>query len=357
MPAPMLHSDWDEALVVGKMADGTYVLEYVDEGLIEEGVPASRIAKAGGADAEASAGISLAADEVEAEAEEEQRPSRAEVPAQPEESEEEEESESDDEDPLASEEDFAACASWRGPKPGFCFKKGELGVGYYRDVPLHEAAEAAERARIVLTAAQLANWSVELLAMPPSVGKVDKFVSLFDLPALRVQSLRPSKGGSSPFLFDSLEDWFDKQLPMLSERYPTGAVEVTLRVFLAPQQSVRQGIQHVTFAVDWVRVMIGGDAADEAISGALLKKLGMASRARPAKMLLVLLYRAEKNKITHIWADVDREGLGAKKAATLDDVLLSDAFDTCLAIARKGGAVGSLDPLFHNYHQALTLGM
>ena len=31
--------DWDEALIVGKNADGTYVLEYVDEGLIEENVP------------------------------------------------------------------------------------------------------------------------------------------------------------------------------------------------------------------------------------------------------------------------------------------------------------------------------
>ena len=30
--------DWDEALVVSVGADGTYVLEYVDEGLLEEGV-------------------------------------------------------------------------------------------------------------------------------------------------------------------------------------------------------------------------------------------------------------------------------------------------------------------------------
>ena len=39
----------DEALIVGKSADGTYVLEYVDEGLIEENVPASRIRMPGGA--------------------------------------------------------------------------------------------------------------------------------------------------------------------------------------------------------------------------------------------------------------------------------------------------------------------
>ena len=50
--------DWDEALVVA-CSDGTYVLEYVDEGLIEERVPASRIEKMGGADAEAQ--VSMAA--------------------------------------------------------------------------------------------------------------------------------------------------------------------------------------------------------------------------------------------------------------------------------------------------------
>ena len=32
----------DEALVVADLPVGTYVLEYTDEGLIEEGVPASR---------------------------------------------------------------------------------------------------------------------------------------------------------------------------------------------------------------------------------------------------------------------------------------------------------------------------
>ena len=37
---------------MGKNADGTYVLEYVDEGLIEEGVPASRIRLPGEASGE-----------------------------------------------------------------------------------------------------------------------------------------------------------------------------------------------------------------------------------------------------------------------------------------------------------------
>ena len=40
-----------------------------------------------------------------------------------------------------------------------------------------------------------------------------------------------------------------------------------------------------------------------------------------------------------------------------DDVLLSDVFDTCLTLARKGGAVGSLDPHFHNYWQTAVVGM
>ena len=44
---------------------------------------------------------------------------------------------------------------------------------------------------------------------------------------------------------------------------------------------------------------------------------------------------------------VDSEALGSKRGATLDDVLLSDTFDTCLTLARKGGAVGSLEPLFY----------
>ena len=43
--------DWDEALVVGVHADGTYTLEYTDEGLVEEHVPASLIMSAGGGDA------------------------------------------------------------------------------------------------------------------------------------------------------------------------------------------------------------------------------------------------------------------------------------------------------------------
>ena len=57
------------------------------------------------------------------------------------------------------------------------------------------------------------------------------------------------------------------------------------------------------------------------------------------------MYRAEHNKITNVWADIDKEGLGNKKGATLDDVLVSDVFDRALDLARKGGAQGALDPL------------
>ena len=59
--------DWDEALVVGKNADGTYVLEYVDEGLIEEDVPASRIRLPSGADGAADDGEGIVASFVEGE--------------------------------------------------------------------------------------------------------------------------------------------------------------------------------------------------------------------------------------------------------------------------------------------------
>ncbi|KAL3897598.1 MAG: hypothetical protein SGPRY_013019, partial [Prymnesium sp.] len=51
------------------------------------------------------------------------------------------------------------------------------------------------------------------------------------------------------------------------------------------------------------------------------------------------MYKAEGNRITQIWADVDREALGVKTGATLDDVLVSDIFDRCLTVARKTGAV------------------
>jgi hypothetical protein len=136
---------------------------------------------------------------------------------------------------------------------------------------------------------------------------------------------------------------------------------------------------------------------------------------RPKRMLMVVMYRAEHNQITQIWADLDKEGLGSKKEpparskhppwqsqpecsgrcgtprgrgwatgrpATasgaracclrsrrfisisdesqdlcLDDVLISDAFDRLLAIARKNGAIGSLDPQFHNYHHIPLLNM
>ena len=283
-------SDWDEALIVGVSSNGTYVLEYVDEGLIEEGVPASRITKAGGADAEASAAMASGAGLSDATI------PKAEAAAEEEEQEDDDEEDSDDaEDILESQEEFAASRAWVGRKPGYCFKVGEQGVGYYKDVPLLEKEEAAERAKLVLTAPQLANWSVEVLSMPPSVKKVDQYMGLFDLANLRVQSMTPPAKGSSA-LFASLEAWFSAQLPMLAERVPSGGVEVTLRVFLAPQQSIRMGMQQVTFSVDWVRVAGSCDA--EPLSSALLQRLGLSAR-RPQKSepsgiepLLHLLKRA-----------------------------------------------------------------
>ena len=85
-------------------------------------------------------------------------------------------------------------------------------------------------------------------------------MSLFDLTALRVFSLAAAakapdagtaaasggaaaaiaaaSGGATPALFDSLDIWFRAQLGLLASRVPYGALETTLRVFLAPQQSV-----------------------------------------------------------------------------------------------------------------------
>ena len=368
--------DWDEALIVGVGADGTYSVEYVDEGLLEEGVPSERLAPLGGADALSSAmaasGRPVAFDDDEREPTEEAAALGGgySPPGPPARGGEETTSAAA---VLASTAAFVACSGWLGPKPGYCFKDStEYGVGYHKDVPLHVAAEEEEKARMVLTAAQLANWSVEMLAMPPSVSKVDRYMELFDLPALRVQSLsaapssaartttasaKPAAAGRAPStaLFESLQAWFDAQLGVLARQCSPSEIEVTHRVFLAPQQSVRQGLQHVTFSVDWVSVSAMCDA--EPLSGALLQRMELTGRRPARKMLLVVLYRAEHNKITHVWAELDREGLGSKPKTTLDDVLLSDAFDRALTLARKSGAVGELEPHFYNYHEAPVVGM
>ena len=348
--------DWDEALIIGKLPDGTYVLEYTDEGLIEEGVPADCIIASGGAgaleSAEEVATLGAAAPALQQQREFQQEEESQQQQQQQQQSEEEDSEDSEDEyDPSSEPQDFLRASGWRGARPGYAFRAGASGVGYYKDVPLHIAAEQAERDAMVLTAPQLANWALEQLALPPSLAKADRYFSLFDLPNLRVRSLGKS-GSAPPPLFGSLAEWFGRTLPVLSKRVAPAAVEVTHRVFLAPQQSVRQGIAHTTFSIDWLRV-VGCD--DEPISSAVLRRLNLAAK-RPARMLLVVMYKAERNRITEMWADVDREGLGTKKGASLDDVLLSDAFDRCLALARRSGAVGELEPLFHNYFETQTIG-
>ena len=347
--------DWDEALVVACLPDGTYVLEYVDEGLIEERVPASRIEKMGGADAEAQASMAAGGMPLPTLSDETRAASGGGGDHErPDARDKEESSNDDDDDLLASTEDFIPCVSWRGAKQGYCFKAGDSGVGYYKDVPLLEAYEEAERRKLVLTAPQLANWAVELLEMPPSLQKADRYFGLFDLAHLRVSSLFGHANKAPPALFPSLSSWFDAQLPLLAERLPPQTIETTLRVFLAPKQSLQLGQQQVTFTVDWVKVS-GPSAALEPISSALLKKLGLGER-RPQRVLMVVMYRTQHNRITNVWADIDKEGLGLKKGAKLDDVLMSDAFDRALELARKGGAQGSLEPTFHNYHDIETVG-
>ena len=40
--------------------------------------------------------------------------------------------------------------------------------------------------------------------------------------------------------------------------------------------------------------------------------MGMADK-RPKRMLMVVMFKAEHNQITQMWADLDKEGLGSKK--------------------------------------------
>ena len=189
---------------------------------------------------------------------------------------------------------------------------------------------------------------LEQLRAPPSVKKVDRYMELHNLDALRVHALGSD---DKPALFGSLGAWFDALKPLLAGAVSEDAVGVTLRCFLEPQQTLRQGLEHVTFSVDWL-----SDACDdEALSGALLAEKGLAGR-RPKRMRLVVMYRVERNQITNVWADIDREGLGAKKGASLDDVLVSDVFDRALTLARRGGAIGELTPVVHNYHDIETIG-
>ena len=82
------------------------------------------------------------------------------------EEEEEEESEYESEEEEAADGDFFGRKQWAGVRPGFCFKLGDKGVGYYKDVPYHVAQAAAEKAALKLSAPTLANWFYELLQAP-----------------------------------------------------------------------------------------------------------------------------------------------------------------------------------------------
>ena len=169
-------------------------------------------------------------------------------------------------------------------RPGFCFKLGDKGVGYYKDVPYHISQAAAEKAALKLSAPTLANWFYELLQAPPSAKKADRFYELFQLDVLRVVRLGASHqtlplpltptptptptpaptfnqvglGAShttvNPALFESLPHWFKCYRTMLATKAGPSQLQVTQRVFLEPQQQVRLGLQHVTFSIDWVHV-------------------------------------------------------------------------------------------------------
>ena len=118
------------------------------------------------------------------------------------EEEEEEESEYESEEEEEADGDFFGRKQWAGVRPGFCFKLGDKGVGYYKDVPYHVAQAAAEKAALKLSAPTLANWFYELLQAPPSVKKADRFFELFHLDVLRVVGLGASHTAVNPALFE-----------------------------------------------------------------------------------------------------------------------------------------------------------
>ena len=233
------------------------------------------------------------------------------------------------------------------------------------------------------TAAELSSHMLEHMCASPSVVKAERFMELFALDSLRITTLmhKPLNDRSQPPLFASLDGFWSGYRSVLARRVAASELRTTVRVLLEPHQGLRDAHQ-VTFCIDWMTVMGSCDA--EPLSSALLERMGM---ARPSRMLLVVMYRAERDQITRVWVEIDREGLGAKKDTTLDDVLLSDVFEAsffgaesficpprqpispicrtplfptsqkcilflfeaCLEGARKHGAVGAMEPKFESY--------
>tara|TARA_B110001452_G_scaffold7052_1_gene6342 strand:- start:398 stop:1879 length:1482 start_codon:yes stop_codon:yes gene_type:complete len=355
--------DWDEAVVVGVNPDGTYTVEYTDEGLVEQNVPADRMMRSGGGDAMSLAMQQGWQEDAQDDNDVTKVATTAALGAGEDDAEEEEEEEDDDDE--SDEEDgdpnaaFFPRKRWEGPREGCVFKLGDTGLGYYRDVDAVRAYEEEQRALMHISAPTLANWLFELLQEPPSLKKADRFMRLFHLERLRVKALGGGGGGGgvggagTPPLFESLLHWFGAYRTLLAQRLSHTQLQVTQRVVLEPQQSVRLGMHHVTFSIDWVQV---AGCSVEPLSLALLRKMGMAER-RPKRMLMVVMFKAERNQIIDMWVELDKEGLGNKKDLCLDDVLLSDAFDRCLTTVRKSGAIGELDPQFHNYWHLPVIGM
>jgi len=135
--------DWDEAVVVGVQPGGLYTLDYTDEGLIEENVPASCIMRQGGASA-TDVASALAADLLAAAPQGAASTvglgaSGATVAAAGEaESSEGGGSEEEDQDGAR----FIKSPAWCGARRGYVFKRGYLpdgspAVGYFIDEPIH----------------------------------------------------------------------------------------------------------------------------------------------------------------------------------------------------------------------------
>jgi hypothetical protein len=76
---------------------------------------------------------------------------------------------------------------------------------------------------------------------------------------------------------------------------------------------------------------------------------GGAGPGKPARASRVTLYKAVSSKIVQMWVGKDEEGVGKNRAATIDDILVSDTFSQCLELARREGANGTIEPVFNNY--------
>ena len=187
------------------------------------------------------------------------------------------------------------------------------------------------------SAVEVARALERLRDEPPSLQKADAYFAAFQLESLRVRALDADQPRP---LFESLDAWFDAQLPMLARPCASQETILRCRLLLAPPPRVRHlATPPASFVVEWL------SGALEPVQRALLgaSKSGPKPAEGLATLPLVTMVRVESGRITAMFVDYDREGL--RDAPTLEDVLLTDTFGRCLAVARgPGGSVGELEP-------------